>query len=474
MGRQKRRRFDRFRPGEAHALNNHLTLDTRRPWCKTEDEGTCYVASQAATTSVADKGLGGQMTAPIVTRRLVYHISGYDFTMTVEAVQRRFLRELRRFEGTWSVRSSVTPPVISSDETALDVDTNGPNWHVHTSYRFFRWDDVIAADGRKPLWRRVVAGLIAFFDYIGGGALWGYFRTNWRYALFFLYPYLLFAGLVVIAWLLGSAAGRLVGSSLVGAAVGIAAFIALMHWPARWLLLPQLFDDWAFARTYIRDREPVIEQRLDRTARELSIAAHQGEVDEIIIIGHSLGAVLAIDLVDRALKLDPELGKTGARVAVLSVGSSILKIGLHRGARRFHAAVTGVASAPGIFWVEYQALTDVMNFYKTDPIVEMKLSAATHPLIRTVRIKNMLDPAIYKRIRRNFFRVHCQFVSGNDRRAPYDFFMLMCGPLTAEQQARSPEGAASAIGPDGALLAGDEPAAPQSAAQAESVSSPHQ
>lgn len=400
------------------------------------------------------------MAAPIITRRLVYHISGYDFTMSVDAVHRRFLRELRRFGGTWSVTSSVTPPVITTDEAGWEVETNGPNWHVRTSYRFLRWDDVIAADGLKPLWQRVLAGLMAFFDYLGGGALWGYLRTNWRYALFFLYPYLLFAALVAVAWFAGSAAGRLSGSALAGSAVGIAAFLALMHWPARWLLLPQLFDDWAFARTYIRGGEPVLEQRLDRIARELSAAARAGDVDEIIVIGHSLGAVLAIDLIDRALSIDPNLGKAGARVALLSVGSSILKIGLHHGARRFHAAVTRVASAPGIFWVEYQALTDVMNFYKTDPVAEMKLAATAHPLIRTVRIKNMLDPAIYKRIRRNFFRVHCQFVSANDRRAPYDFFMLMCGPLSAEQQARREHGAAFAFGPDGALLPVDRPPAP--------------
>lgn len=414
------------------------------------------------------------MASPIITRRLVYHISGYDFTMSVEAVHRRFLRELRRFEGTWSVTSLVTPAVISADEAAWDVETSGPNWRVDTSYRFLRWDDVIAADGRKPLWQRVLAGLVAFFDYIGGGALWGYFRTNWRYALFFVYPYLLFAALIAIAWLAGSAAGGLVGSALAGGGVGIAAFLVLMHWPARWLLLPQLFDDWAFARTYIRGGEPVLEQRLDRIARELSAAAHSGDVDEIIVIGHSLGAVLAIDLIDRALDVDRNLGTAGARVALLSVGSSILKIGLHRGARRFHAAVTRVASAPGIFWVEYQALTDVMNFYKTDPVAEMKLTAATHPLIRTVRIKNMLDPAIYRRIRRNFFRVHCQFVSANDRRAPYDFFMLMCGPLTAEQQARAPEGAATAIGVDGALMGPDESTAQQPAAQAASAPAPHE
>src|SRR5215217_3152723 len=48
----------------------------------------------------------------------------------------------------------------------------------------------------------------------------------------------------------------------------------------------------------------------------------------------------------------------------------------------------------------------------------------------------MLKPAFYRRMKRNLFRVHCQFVSANDRRAAYDYFMLLCGPLSAENQGR--------------------------------------
>ena len=40
----------------------------------------------------------------------------------------------------------------------------------------------------------------------------------------------------------------------------------------------------------------------------------------------------------------------------------------------------------------------------------------------------------------------------SERRAAYDYFMLVCGPLSVEQQARSPEGAASEIGDNGGLL----------------------
>jgi len=155
---------------------------------------------------------------------------------------------------------------------------------------------------------------------------------------------------------------------------------------------------------------------------------------------------------DRALTLEPALGNFRTRVALVSVGSSILKIALHRGAKRLRAALNRVASAPGLFWAEYQALTDPMNFYKTNPMAALGATAADRPIIRIVHFRQMLDPVAYQRIRRNFYRVHNQFISGNDRRASYDYYMLLCGPLSIEQQVRLPAGVTSAIGEDGAVL----------------------
>jgi hypothetical protein len=391
------------------------------------------------------------MTNPIIAKRLVFHLGGYDPSMPPEGVHRRFERELRRFEGTWSVAASVSEADVGADEAAWGVITTGPNWRVETRYRFVRWDDVMATLGRQPVWRRIPFGLAAFLDFVAAGALWGYLRTNWRYALFFLYPFLLFAACAAIAWLAGALVASASASALIGVVAGLVAFVALLQGPGRWLHLPELFDDWIFSRAYVRHGNPVLEQRLDRIAREICAAARDSVADEILVVGHSLGAVLAVDLLDRALRLDPALGRSGAPVVLLSIGSSILKIGLHRGASRFRAALERVASAPGLFWAEYQALTDVMNFYKTDPIAEMRLATAG-PLVRIVRIRHMLEPAAYRRIRRNFYRVHCQFVSGNDRRTAYDYFMLLCGPLSVERQVRLPDGAASAIGENGALF----------------------
>jgi hypothetical protein len=78
-------------------------------------------------------------------------------------------------------------------------------------------------------------------------------------------------------------------------------------------------------------------------------------------------------------------------------------------------------------------------------------------VVRVVHIRQMLDSIAYRRIRRNLFRVHNQFVSGNDRRTAYDYFMLVCGPLSAERQVRSPEGPVSAFGSEGVLIDATSP-----------------
>jgi hypothetical protein len=111
-----------------------------------------------------------------------------------------------------------------------------------------------------------------------------------------------------------------------------------------------------------------------------------------------------------------------------------------------------VAKSRAIFWGDYQALVDPLNFYKSRPMAEMGLSIENEATVRVVRLSQMLDDEIYRRIRLNFFRLHCQFISGNDRRASYDYFMLICGPISAESQTLAADGAMSMITDDGALI----------------------
>jgi hypothetical protein len=50
-----------------------------------------------------------------------------------------------------------------------------------------------------------------------------------------------------------------------------------------------------------------------------------------------------------------------------------------------------------------------------------------------VRFRDMLVKESYKRIKRNFFRVHYQFISANSRRYFYYFFLICCGTRRLEE-----------------------------------------
>jgi hypothetical protein len=297
----------------------------------------------------------------------------------------------------------------------------------------------------------VPLGVLAFVDFVIGGAVWSYFRANWRYALFFVFPYFLLIAFAAAAWFAGAFTLQMSGSVAGAIAAALVAFIVLLQGPGRWCHLPLLLDTLIFVRAYMRHGHPVLDRRLELAAQEIVAAAHASQADEILVFGHSLGAALAVDLVDRTLRFDPDLGRTGTRLALVTCGSSIPKIGLHRGSVRFRAALARVAAAPNLFWSEDQAIADIANFYGTDPVALCGLKAMGRPVLRCVQISQMLDPAAYRRMTFNFYRLHCQFVSGNDRHAAYDYYMLLCGPLSAECQVHLGLGAPSAIGEDGAL-----------------------
>jgi hypothetical protein len=155
-------------------------------------------------------------------------------------------------------------------------------------------------------------------------------------------------------------------------------------------------------------------------------------------------------MLDRALQLDPRLGN-GRPIHLVSSGSSLLKVALHPAAAWLRQAVGRVAQATAVYWVEFQALVDIINVYKVDPVTALGLAAGGKPIVRIVRIRSMLDEATYRRFRFNFLRIHHQTVMGNERRYFYDYFMLCCGPIALAQRVDNPRCAVEAFAADGAL-----------------------
>jgi hypothetical protein len=394
-------------------------------------------------------------------RRRVVHLGGYD-PMPPQAYHRRFQRELNRFRSTWAVSVDVAPLVETDEQGRWNVAAGAPGWQSQTEHLLLRWDDVIEADRQRGWLTRLPLGLASFADFIWHGALWRYLRIAWRYAGFFIYPFLVIGLLAVIALLIADGAIGLlamvlplasmpVGSVLAGITIALGSLALLLHWLGARLYLDHLVDDWIYASNILRHGDRVVEARLDRLAVEL-VGNSDPDAGEILVVGHSLGSLHAAELIARVIRLAPD----GPPIRFASVGSSILKIGLHRGAKRLKAVLAEIAQSPRVIWCEFHALNDVMNFYKSEPMAVLGLPGPP-AMTRVVKFRPMLEPAYYRRMERNFFRLHCQFISGNDRRAPYDYFMMLLGPFPMEELVRSPEGAIPWIAGDGGLTDAAKP-----------------
>jgi hypothetical protein len=100
-----------------------------------------------------------------------------------------------------------------------------------------------------------------------------------------------------------------------------------------------------------------------------------------------------------------------------------------------------LATEPSIDWIDCQSRKDVMNFYPFDPVTGHGIDVGTakrNPTIVPVRFREIVRAEHYNRFRWKFFRVHFQFVMANERPHPYDFFMIVCGPVPLRERVAQP------------------------------------
>src|SRR6185436_17807901 len=90
-------------------------------------------------------------------------------------------------------------------------------------------------------------------------------------------------------------------SCLVTAAVALALFVGFLKIAGtRWRMF-QAFDDWILSLDYIRGKRSDLDAKIEAFAAQIVACARSEQNDEIIVIGHSLGATFAVDALARAL-----------------------------------------------------------------------------------------------------------------------------------------------------------------------------
>ena len=403
-------------------------------------------------------------------RRHVIYVEGYD-PQGAEGYYSLFERAWRRFLKIWPLQAQVGELVLDSQDFAhWDIDASGPNWQVATRYDFLRQEHMIRANMAQPLYRQIPRALGWALDYLVSGAIFRVLRASWEFG-----TVLIHFEMMVLWWLLLSVGGGWLIAHLAtsyfdwpaplallaGIVAACAIFLALRPLAKRWFVI-QINSHWPYLTAFARGEPTCFDAPIEACARHVVAAAGANAADEIVVVGHSGGGVLAPAVITRALELDPEVGRRGPALILLTLGSIAPGAALHPRAKKLRAVFAQLAVEPSITWIDTQSRKDVLNFWEFDPVGGLGIALACerhNPIVWKVRFRDMLSPEFYKRIRLDYFRMHYQFIMANDQRAPYDYFMLVCGPLPVTTWAKDPLAAMNAFGADASLIE-DRAAAP--------------
>jgi hypothetical protein len=397
----------------------------------------------------------------MVRRRHVFYVEGYD-PQGIPGYFALFRREFARFLKLWPLRASFSNPVVDDDanNASWQVQSAGPNWQVDTVYEMLTWHDLVRADLARPLAPRMLRVALAYADFLFTGTLTKIFRASWRFGLFFIFPAVVLSLTLVIAIVLGVGAHdivRLHSSAVPAIVAGLSAFLLYLLIARRildWWFAIQLAEMWRFVRDQIHGHCSTFDVRVGDFAERIIAKARAGDVDEIFVVGHSCGGLVALLAAAAALKRDADVGRHGPRIVILSLGSIMPAAALHPAATAIRSAIARLANERNVAWIKFQSRKDVINVYKFDPVRDLGIAvngARQNPLVVPVRFSECLEPETYRRFRLNFFRMHFQFIMANDRRAPYDYFLYLFGPAGVSEWATMQRSMLAAFKPDAAF-----------------------
>jgi len=377
-----------------------------------------------------------------VTKRLVFYIAGYD-PRGPKAYYELFRRELGR-----AARNHGLQQELSDFHPGEDGAANAASWRVEnvsdgspvsTTFNFLGWHDLAAREFSYSLFRRLIAGAVTYVDYFRRGMFRKFLRAHWPFFAFLLYPCValsLYLGIFAVGGFVAASLTAGLGASLPVQILAEGIVVLALYWLTvrldRHLFVYYEINAWISAHRVARDADPDLFRRLDDFGQEIAKAARDGDFDEVIVAGHSAGGYLAMLATAKAFDLQPDLGRVGPKVALMTLGSVLPMVAYFEEATKIRHALADLIANPNLLWLEYWDRNDILNFPDMDHVNEFGLDMSgrerINPISRTARFRQILSKENFNRFRFKFFRLHFQYIMANDIVGDYDYIDFLTSP----------------------------------------------
>ncbi|MFD0858384.1 hypothetical protein [Roseovarius aquimarinus] len=392
--------------------------------------------------------------APRVARRHVFYIPGYD------PIHPRRYRELYRKEGADQAAISgyelslAARPAEAGGRYGWSVTGEMEGGRVAARIDVLVWSDIVRRSMSHTIPATYLQLVRTAWAYIGSGALWRLMRLRKGPVIAALYPVGFLLLQLALALLLGHWAGR--GLALLAAQVPLGAegtilaarmmlesavhlvTLCVVAWAVlRWFKARDgkffayyLMHDYAYSARHGGANPPALEARMAEFGKEIA-AALTGDVDEVLIVGHSSGAHLAVSILADLIRAG-RVPEHGPALSFLSLGQVVPMVSFLPGAHRLRADLAYLSTSRALTWVDVTAPGDGCAFALCDPVAVSGVAPPRRrwPLVLSAAFTQTLSPMRWRELRWKFFRLHFQYLCAFDRPGDYDYFRITAGPLT--------------------------------------------
>lgn len=363
----------------------------------------------------------------------------------------RRYRELYRVEGKKQAEISsynLNVKGLSGDKSRYrwNVQAEMDGVETETCVEFLQWNDIVFQSMKKSIPQTYWLLLRTLWLYVTSGALLALYRLRRAPILAAMYPVVVLLGQIAFAVLLGKLLYNAV-QGLVGVVAGAGLFslmLMLFRRLDKRFFAYYLLHDFAFGAQNGGEIPAVLKTRMegftDRILHQLD-----GDVDEVLIVGHSSGAYLAVVLAAEVLRRRAQAPKLG----ILTLGQAIPVVSFLPKAWELRRDLRQVSMRPDITWLDVSAPGDGACYALADAVavsgVAPPYGAKFGPKVISAAFSKTLSPETQRKTRWKFFRRHIQYLCAFDTPEEYDYFRITAGPVSLKQRFSARGSSASVI-----------------------------
>ena len=368
-----------------------------------------------------------------VKKREVFYISGYD-----PRGSRHYYNLYKKESQKQSKINKIKVDVSAKKRTdkhmhSWNIETFFETYTTKTEYNFLAYDDLIRKNWKYSFFSVCKDSWFYIKTYLFTGVLFRLIKASPPQIIVLLYPIvycLLFVCLAIFAIFASFSMFAHQGLALLFSLILLYILSSLFLRFGEKFNVFWLLRIYIFSAKYILEENEALELRIENFAQNIvhSIKnAKAKEVDEILIVSHSVGTILMIPVLAKVLEDNNFSQEDTKMISLLTLGQCIPLVSFLKEATQFKTQMASLVEKPYFKWLDYSSIVDGACFPLMDYYKHANIDSKYTPIFLSPRFHTLYSQDVYKRVKKDRFVVHFLYLMSTQLKGEYDYFKMTAG-----------------------------------------------